>query len=233
MSDAAAANQAYFNTLASGYDGRFLNITRRVEDEVRRRAHLLGACPGGRFLDYACGTGLLSRALGPQIGQCVGIDVSEAMVEQYNARTKREGLAGQYAAYPGNLVSADESSQGIFSSPSFFDFDHAGVGLALHHMDDCALAAKQLARRLRPGGVLFVVDFVAQQSPSEEALLPSAAGARHQGFTEPEMRRMFEGAGVGLGFAFHVLDGDVTFENDPGDGKHAVRTVFIARGEKE
>lgn len=29
-------------------------------------------------------------ALGPQIGQCVGIDISEAMVEQYNARTKRD-----------------------------------------------------------------------------------------------------------------------------------------------
>ncbi|KAG5940252.1 hypothetical protein E4U53_007618 [Claviceps sorghi] len=230
MSDAAAVNQAYFNTLASEYDGRFRNTSRRVEDEVRRRAPFLGARPGGRFLDYACGTGLLSRALGPQIGQCVGIDVSEAMVEQYNARTRGEGLAGKCVAYAGNLVSADD---GIFSSPNFFGFDHAGVGLALHHINDCALAAKQLARRLRPGGVLFVVDLVAQQSPSNEALLPSAAGARHQGFTEPEMRCMFEEAGVGLGFAFHVLDRDVTFENAHGDGKHAARMVFIARGEKE
>ncbi|KAG6013478.1 hypothetical protein E4U54_006687 [Claviceps lovelessii] len=148
------------------------------------------------------------------------------MVEQYNARTKRDGLASvQCVAYVGNIVSTDESCQTAFSSPGFFNFDHAGVGLGFHHMDDCALAAKRLAQGLRPGGVFFVVDFAAQETASEQDLLPSSSGVRHQGFMEQEMQHMFEVAGVGFNFAFHVLDEDLTFEHAHGQGKHMYRRV--------
>lgn len=139
----------------------------------------------------------------------------------------------QCVAYVGNIVSTDESCQTAFSSPGFFNFDHAGVGLGFHHMDDCALAAKRLAQGLRPGGVFFVVDFAAQETASEQDLLPSSSGVRHQGFMEQEMQHMFEVAGVGFNFAFHVLDEDLTFEHAHGQGKHMYRRVFIARGEKK
>ncbi|KAG6140922.1 hypothetical protein E4U46_007267 [Claviceps purpurea] len=230
MSDTTAVNQAYFNNLASEYDTRFQNTIERLEEEVRARADLLGARPGGRLLDYACGTGLLSRALGPQLGRCVGIDISESMVEQYNARSNRDGLAPEKCiACVGNLLSPDDPSPEKFSSPDFFDFDLAGVGLGFHHMDDCALAAKQLAHRLRPGGVLFIVDFVTHAPPPSEQI----SSVRHNGFTEQQVRDMFEGAGAGGNFAFHALPEDITFENAHGKGKHMARRVFIARGEKE
>ncbi|KAG6226126.1 hypothetical protein E4U26_002586 [Claviceps purpurea] len=230
MSDTTAVNQAYFNNLASEYDTRFQNTIERLEEEVRARADLLGARPGGRLLDYACGTGLLSRALGPQLSRCVGIDISESMVEQYNARSNRDGLAPEKCiACVGNLLSPDDPSPEKFSSPDFFDFDLAGVGLGFHHMDDCALAAKQLAHRLRPGGVLFIVDFVTHAPPSSEQI----SSVRHNGFTEQQVRDMFEGAGAGGNFAFHALPEDITFENAHGKGKHMARRVFIARGEKE
>ncbi|KAG6289873.1 hypothetical protein E4U09_004715 [Claviceps aff. purpurea] len=230
MSDTTAVNQAYFNNLASEYDTRFQNTIERLEEEVRARADLLGARPGGRLLDYACGTGLLSRALGPQLSRCVGIDISESMVEQYNARSNRDGLAPEKCiACVGNLLSPDNPSPEKFSSPDFFDFDLAGVGLGFHHMDDCALAAKQLAHRLRPGGVLFIVDFVTHAPPPSEQI----SSVRHNGFTEQQVRDMFEGAGAGENFAFHALPEDITFENAHGKGKHMARRVFIARGEKE
>ncbi|CCE33456.1 uncharacterized protein CPUR_07381 [Claviceps purpurea 20.1] len=230
MSDTTAVNQAYFNNLASEYDTRFQNTIERLEEEVRARADLLGARPGGRLLDYACGTGLLSRALGPQLSRCVGIDISESMVEQYNARSNRDGLAPEKCiACVGNLLSPDDPSPEKFSSPDFFDFDLAGVGLGFHHMDDCALAAKQLAHRLRPGGVLFIVDFVTHAPPPSEQI----SSVRHNGFTEQQVRDMFEGAGAGGNFAFHALPEDITFENAHGKGKHMTRRVFIARGEKE
>ncbi|KAG5913407.1 hypothetical protein E4U61_006992 [Claviceps capensis] len=230
MSDTTAVNQAYFNNLASEYDTRFQNTIERLEEEIRARADLLGARPGGRLLDYACGTGLLSRALGPQLNRCVGIDISESMVEQYNARSNRDGLAPEKCiACVGNLLSPDDPSPEKFSSTDFFDFDLAGVGLGFHHMDDCALAAKQLAHRLRPGGVLFIVDFVTHAPPPSEQI----SSVRHNGFTEQQVRDMFEGAGAGGNFAFHALPEDITFENAHGKGKHMARKVFIARGEKE
>ncbi|KAG5962995.1 hypothetical protein E4U56_003085 [Claviceps arundinis] len=230
MSDTTAVNQAYFNNLALDYDTRFQTTIERLEEEVKARADLLGARPGGRLLDYACGTGLLSRALGPQLSRCVGIDISESMVEQYNSRSKRDGLAPeQCIAYFGNLLSPDDPSPENFSSPDFFDFDLAGVGLGFHHMDDCALAARQLALRLRPGGVLFIVDFITHAPPPSD----QTSSVRHNGFTEQQIRDMFEGAGAGGNFAFHALPEDITFENAHGRGKHMARRVFIARGEKE
>ncbi|KAF6806085.1 methyltransferase domain-containing protein [Colletotrichum sojae] len=43
-----------------------------------------------RLLDYACGTGLISRALAQFTTHCVGIDISENMVAAYNARAENQ-----------------------------------------------------------------------------------------------------------------------------------------------
>ncbi|GAB0135204.1 hypothetical protein EsDP_00003550 [Epichloe bromicola] len=230
MSDTTAVNQKYFNNLAPEYDGKFQRVLGRLEEEVKARANVLGVRAGGRLLDYACGTGLLSRALGPYLGQCIGIDISESMVEQYNFKAKIDGLTPeQRVAYVGNLVSADDASPAAFASPKFFDFDLAGVGMGFHHMDDCDLVAKRLVQRLRPGGVLFVVDF-ASHAPMEGHAASSSV--RHHGFTKGRMQEIFERAGAGGNFQFDVLGEEMTFENAYGDGKHMTRRVFFARGER-
>lgn len=106
----------------------------------------------------------------------------------------------------------------------------AGVGAGFHHFDDCHLAASRLTQRLRPGGVLFVLDFVAHETG---AVHDSAArGVRHHGFAEDEVRRVFEGAGAGRGFAYREMDEELVFEGAGKDGADVVRRVFLARGEK-
>ncbi|POR35083.1 Putative methyltransferase [Tolypocladium paradoxum] len=75
MSDTTAVNQACFkrrgrlgqrtairhSKLAAEYDSRYQKTLGRLEEEVRARADFVGVKKGGRPLDYACGTGLLSR----------------------------------------------------------------------------------------------------------------------------------------------------------------------------
>lgn len=51
----------WYSKLASEYDQKFQKTVGLLEEEVKSRAEMLGAAPGGRLLDYACGTGLLSR----------------------------------------------------------------------------------------------------------------------------------------------------------------------------
>lgn len=67
-------------------------------------------------------------------------------------------------AYLANLLSSpssnDDEQQQLLAGPEFHDFDFAGVGLGFHHFDDPSLASRRLAERLRPGGVLFIMDFL-------------------------------------------------------------------------
>lgn len=49
------------SNFALEYDRKFQSVIDRLEEEVKARANILGARAGGRLLDYACGTGLLSR----------------------------------------------------------------------------------------------------------------------------------------------------------------------------
>ncbi|MGQ4376801.1 class I SAM-dependent methyltransferase [Streptomyces sp. SAS_267] len=54
---------------------------------------------GGRVLDVGCGTGgttvAVARRLGPR-GRCVGVDISESMVEAARVRAEREGAEASF-----------------------------------------------------------------------------------------------------------------------------------------
>lgn len=64
------------------------------------------------------------------------------------------------AAFHGNLCEPGDKDPEAFRGPRFSGFDLAVVGLGFHHFDDPALAARRLAARLRPGGVLMIIDFL-------------------------------------------------------------------------
>jgi len=130
-------------------------------------------------------------------------------------------------AYQGNLLDPSGPSASL-SSPHFYNFDIAAVGLGFHHFVDPDLAASRLAERLRPGGVLVLVDFL---SHDHDATTNSTV--QHHGFSEEQMRGVFGAAGAGKGFAMEEIGKGIVFEGAGGEGKRMVRRVFIARGEKE
>jgi len=62
MSDSLNANREHFNKIAAEYDKRYEKGVGQLEDEIKASAdEFIGLKQGGRVLDYACGTGLLSR----------------------------------------------------------------------------------------------------------------------------------------------------------------------------
>lgn len=218
-----------------------------------------------RLLDYACGTGLVSRALLPFITQAVGIDLSSGMVDVYNQTAANQGLAPEeMRAVVGNLVpSSGNGPQGEISGEEFWEFDIAAVGLGFHHFEKPALAAKRLGERLKKGGTLLIIDFLphgltghgqghgqesaakhdghahrhgstdgdaAQEDPEQEK--KTQATVLHNGFSEQQMKTMFEDAGVGEGFEFVSLGNAVVFSKLKENGEDMKRTVFMARGRK-
>ncbi|KAL2758353.1 hypothetical protein ACRALDRAFT_1068705 [Sodiomyces alcalophilus JCM 7366] len=271
MADTTSANKVYFDKLAADYDSRFEKTVDQLVREIRKRKQLISnhwveeeeddnertGPKTIKLLDYACGTGLISRALAQYTTQCTGIDISENMVAVYNTRAENQGLSeDEMRAYHGNLIDPADPAPAAFADPRFRDFDVAAVGLGFHHMDDPEYAARQLAARLRPGGVFFIIDFLPHapvgghghshghghahghdHSHGHEhgaGHKHSAADAiKHHGFSEERARAIFEAAGVGQDFVFEELGSGVVFRGRPGkEGETLRRKVFLARGSK-
>lgn len=208
-----------------------------------------------RVLDYACGPGSITHALGSRATEYVGIDLSENMVKAYNLRfnpvpdaatrdpspdadgiydSNDETLTAH--AVVGNLLDSKEPSPSHLAASEYFDFDLVVVGLGFHHFADIPLATSRLVERLRPGGVFLILDFVTHamdENPKSikdtyghgEADLPARHTVAHAGFSEAELKECFEGAGL-TDFGIVRMDEDVWLK---GQWK---RRPFLARGRK-
>ncbi|KAF2810004.1 S-adenosyl-L-methionine-dependent methyltransferase [Mytilinidion resinicola] len=267
----AEANRKYFDSLAEMYDGKpwAKKIGEQLAKAFRSRRDWIGvdfldegtanSDKTVRLLDYACGTGMVSRALGPYVTTTIGIDISPNMVAAYNERATSSGFPkSQVSAVVGDLFAAEPST--ALSGPEYFNFDLAVVSAGYHQFDDVVLCTKRLAERLKPGGVLVISDFL-QGSDTDvlhtnvEGIGEHAHGHHHLGHShhhgyhshEPAdlpsgMRAAikvfaFDEAGVraffeeaGLvGFEMSVLEEKVHMEFG---GKKMESTVFFAKGMK-
>ncbi|KAJ3466823.1 hypothetical protein MRS44_004387 [Fusarium solani] len=224
MTDVLSENQAYFNKIAGEYDQRNAGAIAQLERDIEQQTAFIGVKQGARLLDYACGTGMLSRVLAKYTSETIGIDLSKDMVGVYNAQAKSQvslnhlkqavkpAFGPQQAvlqAYQGNLADPADPSAPGFSDAKFFNFDIAGVGLGFHHIDKPDLAAKRLAERLKTGGVLFIIDFVAHEMDPKFA---AGRGITHHGFTEEQIKEMFEGAGL-VDFGYEEFSEPITFKD--------------------
>ncbi len=101
------------------------------------------------------------QALVPYVTQCVGIDLSEGMVNEYNTSARNQGIPeSEMLAVNGNLLDPQNPYSKELKGDWLYGFDIAVVGMGFHHFDDPALAAKKLAERLKKGGVLLILDFL-------------------------------------------------------------------------
>ena len=108
------------------------------------------------LLDYACGTGLMSRALGPYVNTIQALDLSSSMIARYRDLAASSSIAPVKGANArvGNILTDQLTDQDLQG------FSVAAICAALHHVADPGLAIKKLAERLRAGGVLLAVDLV-------------------------------------------------------------------------
>ncbi|RMZ81344.1 hypothetical protein DV738_g2143, partial [Chaetothyriales sp. CBS 135597] len=178
----------------------------------------IGIKPTDRVLDYACGPGTMTGALGAYAAEFQGIDLSDNMVEAYNNRFQSE-TKFKATAMVGDLLT--DSLPENLSDPKTFNFDLAAVGLGFHHIENLELCVERLTARLRPGGTLLVVDFV-EHEPENEFHKDVA----HHGFSEAEIKHLFGQGGL-VDVDVLVMDGEVLmFE------PRFPRKVFAARGRR-
>ncbi len=128
--------------------------TERLADQANTLTHLLHHDtrypPGSRVLECGCGTGAQTvfLASGSPDAQIVSVDISPVSLDQARARIRAAGIANV------SFRVAD-----IFDLP-FEDasFDHVFVCFVLEHLTDPNGALRHLARVLRPGGSITVIE---------------------------------------------------------------------------
>ena len=139
-----------FSAIASTYD--FLNhlLSLNVDRRWRRiTVSALAPCPGDRVLDLCTGTGDLAFSLmGLSGARVVGADFSAGMLAVARRKAKDRGL-------PLPLVRADALAL-PFSDGCF---EGAMVAFGVRNFEDLDAGLREMARVLKPGGRLAILEF--------------------------------------------------------------------------
>ena len=171
-------SQEFFSSSAGQWD--------RVRDELfGDRFHLaaLAALASDEWIvgDLGCGTGQVTAALAPFVSRVVAVDSSAAMLQ--SARRRLQGTEnvelrrGELEALP-----IDEAR-----------LDLATLMLVLHHVPEPDKALGEVARVLKPGGRVVIVDML----PHDRDGYRQQMGHVWLGFPEEDMRRLMSDAGFG------------------------------------
>ncbi|MBE8470670.1 class I SAM-dependent methyltransferase [Streptomyces justiciae] len=178
MSDDHTHVQEFFGARAADWDARFPDDGPAYAAAVAE----LGLREGDRVLDAGCGTGRaltpLRAAVGPS-GAVLGADLTPAML-QAAVRAGRDR--------DGQLLLADVAALPLRSSSLDAAF---GAGL-ISHLPDPAENLRELARVVRPGGILALFH------PIGRAALAARQGRRITSEdlrAEPNLRPLLAGSG--------------------------------------
>ena len=147
-----------FDRIAGLYDRMNSVMTAGLHHEWRRRAaDLANLSPGDRALDVATGTGDLALELTTRVapgGEVVGVDFSEKMLELARAKAGPRGAHVRFES--GNALSLGYADG---------EFDASTVGFGARNFSDLDRGLAEMARVVRPGGRVVVLEITTPQRP--------------------------------------------------------------------
>jgi len=143
-----------FDSVAAKYDVMNDVMSFGIHRLWKRHAiELSGIRPGNKVLDLAGGTGDLTKAFAKRVGktgQVVLADINESMVRVGRDRLINEGVMG-------NVDYTITNAEALTYPDNTFDLVTISFGLRNVTKKDKALA--EMARVLKPGGQLMVLEF--------------------------------------------------------------------------
>jgi len=121
------------------------------------RPALADATGSGFVVDVATGPGSTALALAGIAGAVLGTDVSEGMVAKGNERAHTDGLANV------RFEVADAEHLPVEDGEA----DAVTCRIAAHHFPDVPAAVREMARAVRPGGRVVILD---SEAPEDDAV---------------------------------------------------------------
>ena len=163
-----------------------------------------------RLLDIASGPGTLALAFAPYVSESVALDLTPSMMELAQQRATEAGLANVRT-----VVGPAESLP--FGAE---EFDIVTVRTAPHHFADICASVREMARVLKPGGRVLVVDTTSPEDDDLDELLNRFEKIRDpshvRNYRPSEWRSMLAEAGLSITFErvhMHALGKRLDFED--------------------
>ena len=209
MSDLKTKVQSQFGVASDAY--AVSEIHARGES-LKLLVELVNPQPGWQVLDVATGAGHTALAVAPRVAHVVATDLTQAML------TKTAELAAQRGLT--NIETKIADAEALpFDDGSF---DLVTCRLAFHHFPQPRQAAHELARVLKPGGVMGFTDNFTVDDPAAVAYYNAYEKLRDPShhWVPPltELQAMFEQAGLRVE-AVHKLTKEFEF-HDWADRQH-------------
>jgi demethylmenaquinone methyltransferase/2-methoxy-6-polyprenyl-1,4-benzoquinol methylase len=133
-----------FDRIAPVYDSMNRVMTAGLDLRWRRLAAAAVVRPGDRVLDAACGTGDFALAdLRAGAAEVTGVDFSREMLE----RARRKSASVEWVQADLLALPFEDAS-----------FDVVTIGFGARNLADLELGLRELARVLRPGGRLAILE---------------------------------------------------------------------------
>jgi SAM-dependent methyltransferase len=164
------------------------SATHATGEDLERLISVAAPRAGERALDLGCGVGHTLRRVAPLVAFAVGADATLEMLQA--------GRAGVVDAP--NAAFAQSDAAGLPFADATFDL--VTCRLAAHHFSDAAAAFREVARVLRRGGRLVLVDNYAPSEPALDRFINELEtlrdGSHVRNHTVDGWRSLLEGAGL-------------------------------------
>jgi len=211
-------SQTYFARVAGQWDEiRTGYFTEHMRDAAISKIGALQATPlrpDAVVADVGTGTGFVALGLAPKVAKVIGFDASPEMLA-----VARRNLAAfsnvEFREAPGDHLPLPDGA-----------LDAAFANMYLHHAPDPAGAIRELARVLKPGGVLCLTDL----DTHDHAWQREQMADLWLGFQRDDIRRWFAEAGL-TGIDVDCAEG-ACCAADP-TGKVEPLSIFVAIGRKQ
>jgi SAM-dependent methyltransferase len=145
-----------FTHQAESFGASTVAQSSRTLDELLR---LAAPRAGQRWLEVACGPGIISRRLAGEVAEVHGVDVTPAMIDVAGREAAAAGAANVTFSL-GDATALDQPDG---------TYDGVITRFSLHHIPAPGRVVEEMARVARPGGVIVVADHLADEDADAAA----------------------------------------------------------------